>query len=997
MIRLSVLTLLIWLTLCCRGYAEESDANQWIKTVYNENNGLDTGEANAVIQTSDGYIWIASYGGLLRYDGRTFENFSIGDNAMPSSSVRALYEDGDGRLFVGTNDQGVFLYENGGFTEVRDDEGNFYSVRSFAENLSGTVYVGTTSGLARIDETEDGTLVLTAVEGTEGRVIYDLSLDSDGVLWGCADSSDLFFVKDGVLIGTMNTDVWFESDCYSVLCAADGSIYLGSGGSEAVRLTGIGEAGGTEEETEISEDAAAGATEEHADSGYAAKDFAVDVLGAGELYAVNRFYETKDGTIWALCDNGIALLDENDAFQTPGGMSGMISCSSMIEDYEGNFWVTSSRTGLTYYSEGKFYNYNDQAGLDGTSVNAIMRQDGYTYIGTDTGLILLDEEFNQVENELTEAMDSRRVRHILYAQDGSFWFCVYGTGLVHYTPDDGEILLLTEEDGLLSNQVRMTLELSDGTIAVAGSGGIDLIEEDEITASYGSDVLPYSFILCMYEADDGTLVAGSDGQGFYEITEDGVIQYYKEDGLTSGTVMRMTSDGGGVWISAGSSLYYRDGDGIREISLPESAGSVLDIQIVGDEIWLEKSSGILIADREDLLAGTASVRELGTGYGLTGTLVANSWNWLDEEDGTLWLCTNNGVSVIDTGHIPTNETKPLAAISKVVIDQETYAVTDEITIPASATRVTFEFSVLSFTPGEKTVEYRLEGFDEETITGSASSVTTVSYTNLGGGDYEFHIALCNEDGVEGDEITLTLHKEIYFWQTRAFLLMIALLILLIVVLIFLAAYQYRVKSLKKRQAEYKMIIEQSLRTFANAIDAKDKDTNGHSVRVSKYSREIARRMNFSEGDQDEISYMALLHDIGKIGIPDSILKKTGKLTPEEWETVKTHPRIGGEILSEFTVIPDIADGAKYHHERYDGKGYCEGLKGEEIPLKARIIAIADSFDAMCSTRRYQAGNTLEYAREELLRCSGEQFDPDIVGFMVAMIDDGFVEKVKRET
>lgn len=983
---LCLLPLLVWLFVCCRGYAEESGADQWIKTVYNENNGLDTGEANAVLQTSDGYIWIASYGGLLRYDGMTFENFSIGDNAVSSSSIRALYEDESGRLFIGTNDEGVFLYKDGGFTDIQDEDGSFYSVRSFAEDASGTVYVGTTSGLARIDEEADGTFVLVPVEGTEGRVVYDLSCDEDGILWGCADNSDLFLVRDGILVGTMNADSWFENDCYSVLCASDGSVYLGSGGSEAVRLRRLD---GTEEDT-------ANDSENSADDGYDADDFEAYTIDTGDLYAVNRFYETVDGTIWALCDNGIAQIDEEDAFHTPGGMSGMISCSSMIEDYEGNFWVTSSRTGLTYYSEGKFYNYNDQAGLEGVSVNAIVRQDGYTYIGTDSGLILLDENFDRVENELTEAMDSRRVRHIMCAEDGSFWFCVYGTGLINYVPENETILLLTDEDGLLSNQVRMTLELSDGSIAVAGSSGVDIIKNGEIRASYGSDKLPYSFILCMYEAEDGTLVAGSDGQGFYEITEDGVIQYYKEDGLTSGSVMRMTSDGEGVWISAGSSLYYRDEDGIREISLPESAGSILDIQIIDDEIWLEKSSGILIADREDLLAGTASLRELGTGYGLTGTLVANSWNWLDEEEGTLWLCTNNGVSVIDTGHIPTNETKPLAAVSKVLIDQETCAVTDEITIPASATRVTFEFSVLSFTPGQKTVEYCLEGFDEEMITGSAASMTAVSYTNLGGGDYEFHFAVCNEDGVEGDEIILTLHKEIYFWQTTAFLILIVVLILLIVVLIFLAACQYRVNSLKKRQAEYKMIIDQSLRTFANAIDAKDKDTNGHSIRVSKYSREIARRMNFSEAEQEEISYMALLHDIGKIGIPDSILKKAGKLSPEEWETVKTHPRIGGEILSEFTVIPDIADGAKYHHERYDGKGYCEGLKGEEIPLKARIIAIADSFDAMCSTRRYQAGNTLEYAREELLRCSGAQFDPQIVGYMVAMIDEGFVEQVKQE-
>lgn len=236
-----------------------------------------------------------------------------------------------------------------------------------------------------------------------------------------------------------------------------------------------------------------------------------------------------------------------------------------------------------------------------------------------------------------------------------------------------------------------------------------------------------------------------------------------------------------------------------------------------------------------------------------------------------------------------------------------------------------------------------------------------------------------------------------FQETARLCFLVVGLTVLVIFAVFQVFHHYRMRNLKKQQEELKLIIEQSLHTFANAVDAKDRDTNGHSVRVAAYSKEIARRMGFSEEDQEWISYMALLHDIGKIGIPDDILKKNGKLSPEEWKIVKSHPRIGGEILSGFTVIPDIADGAKYHHEHYDGSGYCEGLKGDEIPLKARIIAIADSFDAMCSVRRYQNGMPLEYAREELLRCSGTQFDPNIVGYMVDMIDDGFAEQIRQRS
>lgn len=134
--------------------------------------------------------------------------------------------------------------------------------------------------------------------------------------------------------------------------------------------------------------------------------------------------------------------------------------------------------------------------------------------------------------------------------------------------------------------------------------------------------------------------------------------------------------------------------------------------------------------------------------------------------------------------------------------------------------------------------------------------------------------------------------------------------------------------------------------------------------------------------------MGMLHDIGKIGIPDAILKKPGKLTEGEMQIIRNHPTIGGEILKDFTAIQGISDGARYHHERYDGNGYNEGLKGEEIPLAARIICVADSYDTMSSKRVYKELHEENYILSELDQCSGKQFDPEIVPFMIEMIKDG---------
>ena len=198
----------------------------------------------------------------------------------------------------------------------------------------------------------------------------------------------------------------------------------------------------------------------------------------------------------------------------------------------------------------------------------------------------------------------------------------------------------------------------------------------------------------------------------------------------------------------------------------------------------------------------------------------------------------------------------------------------------------------------------------------------------------------------------------------------------------------KVDVLQKKQKQYHDIVNQSLETFAHAIDAKDQNTNGHSQRVAIYSAEIAKRMGMSDEEQEQIYYMGMLHDIGKIGIPDAILKKPGKLTEEEMQIIRNHPTIGGEILKDFTAIQGISDGARYHHERYDGNGYNEGLKGKEIPLAARIICVADSYDTMSSKRVYKELHEENYILSELDRSSGKQFDPAIVPFMIEMIKDG---------
>ena len=206
----------------------------------------------------------------------------------------------------------------------------------------------------------------------------------------------------------------------------------------------------------------------------------------------------------------------------------------------------------------------------------------------------------------------------------------------------------------------------------------------------------------------------------------------------------------------------------------------------------------------------------------------------------------------------------------------------------------------------------------------------------------------------------------------------------------------KTQKLDKRSRQLKRMTNQVMKTLAGTIDAKDKYTNGHSVRVAQYSAMIAAEMNMSRDEQDNIYYIGLLHDIGKIGVPDDIINKTTKLTDEEYAIIKTHPVIGSEILEKMSELPDIMVGARWHHERYDGKGYPDGLAGENIPLVARIIGVADAYDAMSSTRSYRGVLPQEVIRQEIEKGSGTQFDPAIATIMIQLID-GDTEYILRET
>jgi putative nucleotidyltransferase with HDIG domain len=185
----------------------------------------------------------------------------------------------------------------------------------------------------------------------------------------------------------------------------------------------------------------------------------------------------------------------------------------------------------------------------------------------------------------------------------------------------------------------------------------------------------------------------------------------------------------------------------------------------------------------------------------------------------------------------------------------------------------------------------------------------------------------------------------------------------------------RIEELK---TEKQKVCEMAAKTILRALDAKDSYTYGHSMRVTYFSMVMGKQLGLSDVEMYDLELSALFHDIGKIGTPDAVLNKPSRLTDEEFDIMKEHPSKSYEILKDFDVFEKVARNAKHHHERYDGRGYPDQLKGEEIPFYARIILIADTFDAMTSTRVYRKGLPYEVAFNELVEFSGSQFDPGLV-------------------
>ena len=950
----------------------ETEYASYVQTVFNNENGLSCGEANAVTQTNNGILWIGTYAGLYRYNG---SEMRLMDEYDSVKNVNCLYVDEEGRLWIGTNDNGLSICINENIANVVDETRGLpsNSVRCMVQGKDGLYYIGTSDGM-QILSLNSGLSMMKEIE--EINYAFNIAADDTGFLATVTINGELFLLKNQ---SVLEKTVLHKPNEQYMSCAFDeqGLLYVTTSSNHIYIY-----------------DISSGSFEQKG------------ILECGALLNINDLYFLEDNQLFVCADNGIGYFNQNKEFHRINTKGFNNSIDDMTMDYQGNLWFASSRMGLMRLCQSRFVNLYSMAGMGKKVVNTVESWKGCLYIGTDSGLDVLNlKNKKQKKKALTDKLNNIRVRCIKKDSENHLWICTYGSGL--WEVDGEDIRYYNAENSISGDWVRVVLEMSDQTIAAASDEGISFIRDGKVVACLGSeDGVDNTMILSLVELDDGTLLAGTDGDGIVVIKDRKVVSKIgRDNGLTSGVILRMVKDTGGTGtfvVTSNGISYMREDYTIQSLSQFPYSNNFDIWQSMDGRLFVLGSAGIYVVDREQLLSGKEVDYELlDIKSGLTSAFIANAWNYC-ENDRFLYLSCDSGVFMLDMNQYKDANRSYRMMVSSVKVDDKVYAVERATPIEVSRDMNKLEIfpEVINYSIDDPYVRYYLEGLDKSKTTIHQSELTSIVYKNLPSGTYTFHLEVLDESQTRVlEEGIYVIDKEKAIYDNRWFLAYMLIVLVLAVAWLtwFLVRTQIqRTINLQKKELSLaKNKIEmgnQTILAIAKTVDAKDENTSHHSQRVSEYAVMIAKELGMSQEECENLRKIALLHDIGKIGVADKVLNKPGRLTDEEYAVMKSHVEIGAEILKDFTLVDNVWEGALYHHERYDGKGYVSGLKGEEIPINARIIGIADAFDAMTANRVYRKKLDFQVVLEEIKKGRGTQFDPQCVDILLKLIQEGKISE-----
>ena len=1021
------------------------------ETLFHSGNGLLSDEANAIAQSHDGYLWIGSYAGLMRYNGQSFQQMKD-DYNQAIVRVSCMFEDSRQRLWIGTADENLYCCENG--LVRKKEEISATNQKAIVEDRDGRIYIAAANGVAVYNEKARIPQHWIDDPRLQHHMVVSLAAEDIGRIWGVTYDGDVFLLDDQRVIAYFDKRYFNGFHPNYVFCDKDGIVYLATTGNAILRL-----------DTYVNQ---------YIDG----EDLRIKTFTTGDFEDYRYLYQDQAGRLLVCARNGLGFFDRDMVFHKVEGGLFESSVEQIMQDNYGGYWLASSNSGVLHIARTRFTDVSSMAMLPEVTYNAVIKYQGDLYMGADNGLHILDGSNNVIRNPLTRMLRGTRVRYFAEDTDHNLWIATYHKfGLIRYK--NGQWQKWGVAEGMPTNMIRTLLVRKNGDIAAGTGDGLVIMRNNAIYRIYDRDTsaVENGVILSLCEDPQGNLYIGSDGDGIYKLEKDNTIQAIPmaDDGNRLGSVISMKWDTrqNGIWINNGRGIYFLQDDTIRKVDTGSlNVSNLLEVtpsadHLMEEKLYLFSSQMAQSVDVAELLDPKVEKNEKMKSYrsitydnSLDSSLTMNACHFYAPEEQKLYLACSRNVLTLDELKNWEGGVQPRAMIDSIQIRMPDGSVSNvsynqEITIPQDFSQLDIAFGILSFANVNSDLYYYMEGYDTKPIHVEGKQNHEMHYSTLPGGKYVFHVLAKGRDNSYQNEMSASFEKPKKLteetWAQILFVLVGGGILIRLTYLFAkkrnekklaeakkeaetanhiaeleakhakaekeranaeaerakaeearadaeaqkAKAEQERAEAAEARRRLEEEFTERTILTISNTIDAKDRSTNGHSRRVAQYTVEIGKMEGLSTDELRELYYAALLHDIGKIAIPDNILNKPSKLTDEEYGVIKSHTSRGANILNQIKN-QRLADGAHYHHERYDGKGYPEKLAGEAIPAYGRMIAVADVVDAMYSKRVYKQGITMDVVIAELKRCAGTQLDPKFAADMVRILENGFVADENRE-
>lgn len=844
--------IVLWLSLgfLAGSHAQEvslditKNPSQYVLRSWSTEEGMASESTNEIFQSSDGYIWIATYAGLHRFDGRDFTIFNNSNSNIPSPTVLRI--------------------EN---------------------NLNGGIWIGSQHGLAIFNDGEF--IVPKALESTEDMSIEQMLITKNGDLWFSTRTNHLFRYSHEQLTNFTDDFDLYESTVLSMIEADNGTVYFGTDDSKLICYDPKGQLTNLSPETNVN-----GINDFFCKNNllYIATGIGLFIWDGRSLSkhkaisnrAVTALHVDQSQVIWLGTMNGLFRWNPSnvklDSLTEESGMPNNI-VRDLLVDKRGNLWVATYRNGIFFLSDGSIVSYSKKEGTSTPIISSVTEIEEDTYLlGNENGVL------NLLKNDQVSLwtppipIPNARLKHLFTDSRGRIWVSTYA-GL--YVLDNQNSRRFTVSNGFPDNYIRVAFEDSQGDVWVGtkNAGLIRFKSLDEWEPITIEDGLSSNYIMSLEESDKGQIIAGTIG-GLNIIEKSVSIQYVTiNDGLPASFMFSTLSTDKFVWITSNDGLTGYNQDTMVNFNQENGLGYNIIYDIILDDygnLWLPSENAILSIHLDQLEAAAydstiqLNVKQYDKSFGMKNSHCLGAALSFKDSNGRLWIPTLDGVVSLDPAKINAPIFEPSMILENVLADNKDLNITEEISVPAETSRLLIDFTAISYVQTDRLqFKYKLEPFDEEWI--QASGERNGVYTNLPPGQYTFQL----QTGVDGKftehVLTQAITIEAAWWQT----LWARVLLVISLIVLALLAYALRLKALTSRNTwlettvsertreleqqkrELKDVIEQ-LKSVQEQMVQSDKMAS-LGVLSAGVAHEINNPLNFIQGGVEGLE-QTLLHN-----------------------------------------------------------------------------------------------------------------------------------------